>query len=64
MADAMSKRGGIGIAEQVYSQALQRQRNAEAPTAENVDDKKIAMSMVTDFQRRILSDTDTKKTDT
>lgn len=64
MADAISKRGGIGIAEQAYSQALQRQRNAAGPTAENVDDKKIAMSMVTDFQRRVLSDTDTKKTDT
>lgn len=62
MADAMSKKGGIGIAEQVYSQALQRQRNAAPVSAGNEDDKKIAMSMVTEFQRRIFSDTDTKKT--
>jgi len=61
MADEMSKKGGIGIAEQVYSQALQRQRNAAPVSAVNEDDKKIAMSMVTDFQRRIFSDTETKK---
>ncbi|MDQ1197614.1 rod-binding protein [Agrobacterium sp. SORGH_AS 787] len=62
MADQMSKKGGIGIAEQVYSQALQRQRNAAPVSAVNEDEKKIAMSMVTDFQRRIFSDTETKKT--
>ncbi len=56
------KKGGIGIAEQVYSQALQHQRNAAPVSAGNEDDKKIAMSMVTEFQRRIFSDTDTKKT--
>ncbi len=61
VADAVSKRGGIGIAEQVYSQALQRQRDAAPVTSGNDDDKKLAMSMVTDFQRRTFSTTDTKE---
>ena len=61
MADAVSRRGGIGIAEQVYSQALERQRNAVPTTGGSEDDKKMAVSMVTDYQRRILSETETKK---
>ncbi len=63
MADAVSKRGGIGIAEQVYSQALQKARNAEAPTTPNEDDKSLALSMVTDFQRRTFSVAETNKTE-
>lgn len=63
MADAVSKRGGIGIAEQAYNQAVQKMRNAEAPTKLNEDDKSLAVSMVTDFQRRVFSVADTKKTE-
>ncbi|WP_320200913.1 rod-binding protein [Agrobacterium sp. rho-13.3] len=64
MADAVSKRGGIGIAEQAYSQALQRARNAEPVSTGNDHEKSLAVSMVTDFQRRIFSVTDTNKTET
>lgn len=63
MADAVSKRGGIGIAEQAYSQALQKARNAEAPTKLSDDDKSLAVSMVTDFQRRTFSVAETNKTE-
>jgi Rod binding domain-containing protein len=64
MADAVSKRGGIGIAEQAYNQAMQRVRNAEPPTKMNEDSKSLAVSMVTDFQRRIFSVAETNKTET
>ncbi|XUY27186.1 rod-binding protein [Agrobacterium sp. rho-8.1] len=63
MADAVSKRGGIGIAEQAYSQAMQKMRNAEAPTKMNEDDKSLAVSMVTDFQRRTFSVAESNKTE-
>ncbi|NTE85418.1 rod-binding protein [Agrobacterium rubi] len=64
MADAVSKRGGIGIAEQAYSQAMQKIRNAEAPTTKmNEDDKSLAVSMVTDFQRRTFSVAESNKTE-
>lgn len=63
MADAVSKRGGIGIAEQAYNQAMQKARNAEAPTKMNEDDKSLAVSMVTDFQRRVFSVAESNKTE-
>ncbi|PZU81930.1 MAG: rod-binding protein [Shinella sp.] len=63
IANEVSKTGGIGIAEQVYSQSLQRQR-AEAPNnTTDESDRGMALSMITDFQRKTLlspeSDTST-----
>ena len=51
----MSQKGGIGIAEQMYSQALdraERQGAVNATTDEN--DRSRAMSMITDFEREVL----------
>lgn len=55
IADEMSQKGGIGIAEQMYSQALdrvERQGAVNATTDEN--DRSRAMSMITDFEREVL----------
>jgi Rod binding domain-containing protein len=64
MADSVSKHGGIGIAQQVFQQALNKQR-VEAP---NVDtdqkDRNMALNMITDFERRTLITPDaSSKTD-
>jgi len=56
IADSMSKKGGIGIAEQMYSQALDRldaKKSLNVQTDE--DDRARATSMIEDFQRRTLS---------
>jgi Rod binding domain-containing protein len=51
----MSKSGGVGIAEQMYSQSLARAENHGMVNAStNEDDRSRAMSMVTDFQRQVL----------
>jgi peptidoglycan hydrolase FlgJ len=62
ISEEMSKSGGIGIAEQMYSQALARTQNqgvVNASTDEN--DRSRAMSMVTDFQRQVLGISATEK---
>lgn len=51
----MSKGGGIGIAEKMYQDQLQKVRGngvANAKTDEN--DRKMALSMITDFERKSL----------
>jgi Rod binding domain-containing protein len=54
MADSVSKHGGIGIAQQVFQQALAKQR-LEAPNVQtDQKDRNMAMNMVTDFERRTL----------
>ncbi len=59
IANEVSKRGGIGIAEQVYTQSLQRER-AEAPNAvTDQSDRDMAISMITDFQRKTLLSSET-----
>lgn len=55
ISDEMSKRGGVGIAEQMYSQALNRAEGQGMvnPTTDD-NDRSRAMSMITDFQRQVL----------
>ncbi|MDO1581043.1 rod-binding protein [Rhizobium oryzicola] len=55
IADEISKSGGIGIAQQVFSQSLQKVRNegvVNAQTDEN--DRSRAMSMLNDFERKVF----------
>ncbi|MCY1664685.1 rod-binding protein [Rhizobium sp. SL86] len=55
IADQMSKNGGVGIAEQIYSQSLQRLRNEGTPNAvTDEDSRNRSLSMVDDFQRKVL----------
>ncbi|MCO5733044.1 rod-binding protein [Rhizobium sp. SSA_523] len=55
IADQMSRNGGIGIAEQVYSQSLQRLRNEATPNAATDEDSRNrSLSMIDDFQRKVL----------
>lgn len=63
MADAVSKHGGIGIAQQVFQQALNKQK-VEAPNL-NTDqkDRDMAVNMVTDIERRELISPQTGITD-
>ena len=54
MADSISKRGGIGIAEQVFAQALNKQRLEVPNNTTDQKDRAMAISMITDFERRTL----------
>jgi Rod binding protein. len=55
IAEEMSQRGGVGIAEQMYAQALNRAANkSELNATTNETDRSRAMSMVTDFERQVL----------
>ncbi len=57
--NAVSKQGGFGIAEQLYAQSLQHTR-AQAPNATtDENDRQLAVSMITDFQRQVLNPADT-----
>jgi peptidoglycan hydrolase FlgJ len=61
IAESMSKNGGIGIAEQMYSQALARSESAGLNAATNESDRDRAMRMVTDFERQVLDLAPTEK---
>lgn len=62
IADSMSKTGGIGIAEQMYSQALDRLDSKKALNAEtDENDRARATSMIEDFQRRTLKTEEMKQ---
>lgn len=54
IADELSKRGGVGIAEQMYSQALDRAERQGLNATTDETDRSRAMSMITDFERQIL----------
>lgn len=54
IADEMSKKGGVGIADQMYSQALKRAENATPNASTDENDRSRAVSMITDFERQIL----------
>jgi Rod binding domain-containing protein len=54
IAEGMSKTGGIGIAEQMYSQALARSEGKVVNATTNEDDRSQAMRLVTDFERQVL----------
>jgi flagellar protein FlgJ len=65
VADSMSKNGGIGIAEQMYSQSLARAQTGSMVNASTDDhDRSRAVSMITDFQRQILGVSASEKSDT
>lgn len=55
IANQISESGGVGIAEQVYSQSLQKMRNGgelNARTDEN--ERSRALSMIDDFERKVF----------
>ncbi|KAA0699534.1 rod-binding protein [Neorhizobium sp. P12A] len=61
LGNTIAKNGGVGIAEQMYKEQLDKTRSkgiVNASTDEN--DRKMALSMITDFQRKTL---DTASTD-
>lgn len=55
IADQISKSGGVGIAEQVYSQALQKARGKSEVNAQtDEDDRSRTLSMINDFERKVF----------
>ena len=55
LGDTIAKNGGVGIAEQMYKEQLDKTRGkgiVNAATDEN--DRKMALSIVTDFERKTL----------
>lgn len=54
MAEEMSKQGGVGIAEQMYSQALARAERNGLNQTTNEHDRSRADRMITDYERQIL----------
>ena len=63
IADAMSKNGGIGIAEQVYSQTLARSQGAVLNATTDESDRDRAMRMINDIERQVLGLSDTEKSE-
>lgn len=59
IANAVSKQGGFGIAEKLFAQSVQHAR-AQAPNATTDEkDRQLAVGMITDFQRQVLSPANT-----
>lgn len=59
LGDTLAKSGGVGIAEKMYQEQVTKMRNTGAiNSATNENDKKMALSAVTDFQRKTLAATD------
>ncbi|MGL4198615.1 MAG: rod-binding protein, partial [Allorhizobium sp.] len=55
LGSTMAEAGGVGIAQQMYDEALQRVRGEESVNAAvNETDRGLAMSWVTDLERRTL----------
>ncbi len=55
IAEEMSQKGGIGIAEQMYSQALARaERHGVVNVTTDENERSRALSMITDFERQVL----------
>jgi len=66
MGASLAKNGGVGIAEQMYAQSLTRAQNKGVNNAAlDQNDHKLAMSMVTDFERRTFTSVapETQKSD-
>ena len=55
IADAVSKQGGFGIAEKLFSQSVQQARGMAPNAKTDEGDRQMAVGMITDFQRQILS---------
>ncbi|MDE1159691.1 MAG: rod-binding protein [Neorhizobium sp.] len=62
IANEVSKQGGFGIAQQVYSQALKHERNQTPNVKTDETDRSVAMNMITDIQRRTFSPLETDET--
>ncbi len=54
MANAVSERGGIGIAEQLFARQLERARDGAPNARTDENDRKMVFGSVVDFQRRTL----------
>lgn len=54
IAEGMSKSGGVGIAEQMYAQALARSEGKVVNATTDEADRSAAMRIVTDFERQVL----------
>ncbi len=63
IAEGMSKTGGVGIAEQMYSQALARSEGKVVNAATDEDDRSQAMRLVTDFERQVLGLSEAKQSE-
>ena len=62
--NVMSERGGVGIADQMYSESLAARRDSGISTASNAEDKDhITASMITDLERRTFGVSATDSTD-
>ena len=59
LGNTIAKNGGVGIAEKMYQEQVSKMRNTGAiNSATNENDKKMALSAVTDFQRKTLAAAD------
>ncbi|MBP1853145.1 rod-binding protein [Rhizobium halophytocola] len=62
--NVMSERGGVGIADQMYSQALAAHRNEGVVSSKTDEDKRnLAVSMITDIERRTFGPSATESKD-
>nr|WP_246451053.1 rod-binding protein [Rhizobium paranaense] len=60
LGNTLAKNGGVGIAEQMYKEQVDKMRNTGAVnSATNENDKKMALSAITDFQRKTLAAAET-----
>jgi len=60
LGNTLAKNGGVGIAEKMYQEQVDKMRNTGAVnSATNENDKKMALSAITDFQRKTLAAADT-----
>ncbi|MDL2404836.1 rod-binding protein [Rhizobium calliandrae] len=60
LGNTLAKNGGVGIAEKMYQEQVSKMRNTGAiNSATNENDKKMALSAITDFQRKTLAAADT-----
>ena len=54
MANAVSERGGIGIAEQLFNQQIEKTRAGTPNAKTDENDRKMVQGTIMDFQRRTL----------
>lgn len=63
LGNTLAKDGGVGIAEKMYQEQVSKMRNTGAiNSATNENDKKMALSAITDFQRKTLAASDDSDT--
>ncbi len=57
LGNVISQGDGIGVAKQLYHDALRKQENKQVNASTDQDDRKVAMSMVDEFQRKTFGTT-------